>query len=172
MSGDNDYAAVTPCVLTGEMKPADMVSGDLYADRDYGEVWGMLLPVDPTRALVETRTELMGTQSVERRYRIHTDGRFAPRRDYFTYSFEYSFTAKADVPAAAVDKDGNEGGAVTVRSGEKLTAYRTDMETYVDAKREDGSICRFAVRHDDENWQDLVDGKPVMDLFDGIIYAG
>ena len=57
-----------------------------------------------------------------------------------------------------------------VPAGTEFHFLRTDNESYVDMKMDDGRDCRVHVEFD--GWERTVNGISEYDAFDGILYAG
>ncbi|MBR5789149.1 MAG: hypothetical protein IKX99_03470, partial [Lachnospiraceae bacterium] len=68
-----------------------------------------------------------------------------------------------------VSESGEKTGTMTLNSGDVLSAYRTDNNTYVDLLTGDKTIVRINVT---ATYPFEVDGIPMDELFDGIMYAG
>jgi hypothetical protein len=75
-----------------------------------------------------------------------------------------------DLEFDEVDAEGNVIGKTTIPKGTIYYMYRSDGETYVDCKTEDGTYVRIVVDHSDYPY--LVNGINLEDAFDGIMFAG
>ena len=125
---------------------------------------------DPEQMLFSTTSNLISTADVQRYYRVGADGRPEATEPFFRISGERILKTKEDVSCEEVDEDGNVFGAVTVPAGTKMTLLRTDNESIVDLKLDDGKIVRLEVS--DESWPHSVNGKGIDELFEGIMFAG
>ena len=56
-----------------------------------------------------------------------------------------------------------------LKEGTKVETFRTDNESFVDVKLEDGRIGRFQMTFE---YPMTIDGMDVEEIFDGIMYAG
>ena len=78
-------------------------------------------------------------------------------------------TAKEDIKASEVDKDGNViNENVTVFEDSVVQPVYVDPEHYVDCLLEDGTVVRFEFTFEEDKV--LVDGEDVNEIFDGLVY--
>ena len=99
-----------------------------------------------------------------------------PQTPYYEFDYTRNLTLKRDLTLQGVaysddGSAGNETGEVTVKSGETLSFWRTDGESYMDLKRADGSAvrCRLDESH---GWPYTIGGVDIEEAFDGIMFAG
>jgi hypothetical protein len=95
---------------------------------------------------------------------------------YYEIDYPRTVTLKMDltfpgVEYSAGNLEGKETAEVTVKSGEVLRFWRTDRETYMDLKREDGSAVRCRLDQD-QRWPFRINGVDIEEAFDGIMFAG
>ena len=74
-----------------------------------------------------------------------------------------------NVTVSLVSEAGKNIGKTTLKTGDKVTYYRTDNESWADLKLSDGSIARVNVVCQDG--RRTVDGIDIEKVFDGIEYA-
>lgn len=128
---------------------------------------------NPEEFSLSTRTYLLGTYDGIRTYHMTEDGlpeaeeewyeMTAPFPDFITFTVQKSFTA--DV----VDEQGAAAGSTELSAGETVTYVRTDNASFADVRRSNGQIVRLAVKAD---WPVSVNGMPVEEVLDGVIFAG
>ena len=79
-------------------------------------------------------------------------------------------TAKVDIEAQEVDEDGTVKGDTTVTAGSVVTPVRTDGETFLDCRLEDGTLVRFT--YSNTSYPISINGSELNDLFDNLCFAG
>ena len=124
---------------------------------------------DPTSFTLVRRTSIMGSFGISRQYSVGEDGAPQAAEEVFNIEGEHTITAKKDLALKTVDENGSEKDA-NITAGTELTLFRTDNETFVDAKEADGTIVRINVNTDGAT--KLLDGQSIEDAFDGIQFAG
>lgn len=174
VNGDNDYSDIYVFDLSGE-KPrlVEGAFGTGFAWKDVvledgSEEWVFPVFNDPSRFVLDTRVELLGTMSGLRVY--HADpqtGKLVAQTDYLDVSgHEMPLTSLMDLQLMILP----EGKTETVPAGTVFHFLRSDNSTYVDMRMSDGRECRIMVTLAD--WEPMVNGMPAMDCFDGILFAG
>ena len=170
---ENDYDTLT--VFDLSRKTAVLVSEmgfgrhfELIAEGRGGEQQ----LTNPLDFILDTRTDLLSTQTICRHFYAGNEGKPEPlaENEWYGFSWPRELTAKAEFTAVTVDENGEEGEPVTVPEGTVLSFYRTDDEDYVDMKLTDGSLARLYVVT--ESWPHTVDGKDIEELFEGVLFAG
>ena len=101
---------------------------------------------------------------------ISEDGLVEPLQDYFDIPADFNLTSKIDVEGKSVDESGNVGDKTTIPANSNCKLYRSDNETYVDLKLDDGSIVRIEI--DDSDYPHTVNGIDIEEAFEGIMFAG
>ena len=163
---ENDYTRLLVYDLNGE---APVKVGELEATGLAGG-WYYEAEVfdDPTEFELDTRLEILGTRTGVRTYTIsgHT-GMPMPKTDYFEISDNgYPMTSLIDLKVRMLDTNAEE----TIPAGTEFYEIRTDGESYVDFRLNDGRECRIEV--DTDGYPDTIDGIPEDECFEGIMYAG
>ena len=175
--GDNDWYDIDEFEITGgKIKEIGHISGRFAGtdeDGDYGDGWYTSsdgLFYNPNVFFISSRMDLLSTYDGSRPSRLNDNGEIEPiDKAYVTYN-GFEVTSEVDLTLDIVDEAGNVTGQETITSGSKYIFYKTDNETYVDCKLEDGRIARVIV--DISDWPHTVDGKDIYDVFDGLIFAG
>lgn len=170
---DNDWNFMRVYDLNGE-KPVyvgelDNVgfSWEKLSEDDYARV----LPVNAQCFELESRFDPLTTTSCVRYYHVGADGMPEANTTDYDLPSHFVLTAKADIAAHAIDTETNAVlEEITIPSGSKLTAYRTDATSYVEFSLEDGTYCR--VDADLTGYPQTVNGVDADTLLDGILYAG
>ena len=75
-----------------------------------------------------------------------------------------------DLTVCLVSEDGEEKGKTKLKTGDKVTYYRTDGESWADLKLPDGSIGRVKPVYQDG--YRTIDGVDIEKIFDGIMFGG
>lgn len=128
-------------------------------------------PEDPDCFTIEEYTYVLGTLGVSRTYATGTGGLPEAIAPFFYVSGEPKLTLKRELEFWEVDPEtGNLLDFCVLMTGTVLKPYRTDGETMIDVKTADGRCFRMWLSQGDFGRE--IDGVPVDDLFDGIIYAG
>lgn len=171
--GDSDYKSIRVYDITnGEFKFVDEVgfSTEGYYDEQTGTHYTGII-TDPLNMHLVKRTDALYTGSGVSLFRVGDNGLPVNTQDYYILSGGLELTVKKDIDTTQIDKDTFDViGDVTLKEGEKITLYRTDDVTFVDAILSDGKCVRLNV--DLDTWPQEVEGKVAEDYFDGIFYAG
>lgn len=168
----NDYKIVYVYEVTKDgVKLLEETTGYIWTPTVEGGdwwTWGGVL-VDPDNFYVDIRTDILGTTHIYTLSHIGDNGLFASYNDVYTFAADLSVTLKQSITVDVVSESGEKTGTMTLNSGDVLSAYRTDNNTYVDLLTEDKTIVRINVT---ATYPFEVDGIPMDELFDGIMYAG
>lgn len=168
VSGDNDWHNLYVIDLNGDGLEAKEMEGFGFG----------ISPINPERVILFTRTNLMTTYGVKRSYCLDPSegGLFKPNETYFTI-IRYDangpvFTMKNDTELNVLDDaDSDAVHSETVKKGTTMEMVRTDNESVVDCRTDDGRLIRFTV--DDSEWPQRIDGTySLEDLLDGTLFAG
>ena len=98
-----------------------------------------------------------------------TDGLPVNDNGWHIIEYQVEFTMLRNVTVSLVSEAGKNIGKTTLKTGDKVTYYRTDNESWADLKLSDGSIARVNVVCQDG--RRTVDGIDIEKVFDGIEYA-
>ena len=135
------------------------VSGETYYRRVFN---------DPSRFSLSTYAYMLSTVASARFYHIDPKtGIPQPETDYYTMDPNMpALISKIALTVEMLPENDNE----SLPAGTKFYFLRTDNESYVDMRLEDGRECRiYVVRQD---WELYVDGHSEYDCFDNLMYAG
>ena len=168
---DNDYHSLE-IVKLGDT-PEHVGSDGLGATYVYEEPdirFGEAALTDPAHMSLTERSWLLGTASGVQIFRVGSDGMPVGTEGSFRVSGERTLTLKKEMTFDLVGENGETGGSRTLPSGTTLKMYRTDNSTYMDLLCEDGAVVRVMVQAED--WPQTINGEPISDIFDGILFAG
>ena len=172
---ENDYESTAVYKIGNSMQFIGEFGGDIrrvYAgEEDDDTLWETMN--DPGNFLLSERDYKMGTFNQYSHQKIGEDGMPVITDPYWSYfDTEYfSITAKMDMKLMKVDEDGNELGFDTLKKNTGVVPMRTDDETYIDIKDEDGSIWRLSLSESEySEWR--LEEQQADELFDGLLYAG
>ena len=132
-------------------------------------------PTDPKRVYLSHGVDILSTYTAGRYFSFKADGTAEPLSDWDDIILfnpdAYNITLKQDTELPAVDEKTLEAGApVSLAAGTHLTFIRTDSENTVDMKTDDGTVVR--ITQEGEEWPRTVNGIPIDELFDGMMFAG
>ena len=123
---------------------------------------------------------LYNSSWVSGEFHVGSDG-MPVLNDYYTIgeSERYDYASLLEITAELVDEQGNLlGETYTFPVGTEFWFIRTDCETYVDARTEDGRYCRLYIDwpldedgNKNEYWP-LVNGVPAEYCFGELFFAG
>ena len=168
---DNDYHSLE-IVRLGDT-PEHVGSDGLGATYVYMEPdirCGAAALTDPAHMSLTERSWLLGTASGVQTFRVGSDGMPVGTEGSFRVSGDRTLTLKKEMTFDLVGENGETGGSRTLPSGTALKMYRTDNSTYMDLLCEDGAVVRVMVQAED--WPQTINGEPISDIFDGILFAG
>lgn len=133
-----------------------------------------LTPVDTDNFVMKSRSNLLSTYGLFRNYTLGSDGLPVPMTDFWWIDSDLRFTLKSDLTLPVMNTlstDGSfDGKEETFSKDTFLFPVRTDGEKWVDARTTNGSYVRINV--DKSDWPQIVDGRDIEELFDGIVFAG
>ena len=171
---DSDYSIVHVYALkSGEVIPLTELNNLDFEDVrvehvEYGEAYYDRVFNDPTHFSLYTYAYMLSTVASARFY--HTDPKTGipmPETDYFT--MEQSMPPLiSKIPLTVKMLPGND--SETLEAGTKFYFLRTDNESYVDMRLEDGRECRIWVER--AEWELYVNGVSEYECFENLMYAG
>lgn len=132
-------------------------------------------PTNPAKFSLEKYTDILGTYGVYSIYHIGEDGMPATDDEYVYIQNDDKSRVLTSLKALtlkveAADDSGN-WEEQQLPSGTLMYPFRTDEKSFVDAKLEDGRICRIdGITLSDSGT--TIGGENESDVFDGIMYAG
>lgn len=119
---------------------------------------------DPSEFIMTSRMYLMGFMDGMKTYRVDPkDG--MPKADVDFYILPEDFevlTLKRDLEIEILPENKTE----MIKEGTKFTYLRTDNETYMDFRMDDGRECR--VYFEEKDWEKAINGFLPEECFDGI----
>ena len=127
---------------------------------------------DPEAAVLGMRSEVLGTNSAYAY--VHTGEDGLPVVDDGIYLVRMvlnnPMTLKQEIEGDQIDPATKEvTGKITLPAGLTVDPYRTDQQTFVEIKTEDGNIVRFAYT---PGFPSYVNGIDTQEVFENIMYAG
>ena len=171
---DSDYSVVHVYALkSGEVVPLTNLNSlgfeSIRVERAVsGETYYRRVFNDPSRFSLSTYAYMLSTVASARFYHIDPKtGIPQPETDYYTMDPNMpALISKIALTVEMLPENDNE----SLPAGTKFYFLRTDNESYVDMRLEDGRECRiYVVRQD---WELYVDGHSEYDCFDNLMYAG
>ena len=141
-------------------------------------------PSDPNEFFVGGYEQKLGTQWTSARCRIGSDGmpEHLDKFRYYNYNPNSPIKAKYDIPAMAVNDDGDEVQQTEIEKGDRIILFRTDSENFIDVfvdGKEDVAFGIFRITiGEDENGRYCIPGNYgfesnlLVDLFDGLSFPG
>ena len=120
----------------------------------------------PTEFPLQTKCNLLGSKMVFRKYTIRDNGVLAALSDVYTAPENLPpITSAVPLEVLILPQNTTE----TLPAGTIFTFLRTDNETYVDLRIQDGRECRITIKEID--WTPTINGIPEWDCFTDLIYA-
>ena len=150
--------------------------GSRYIGQYYNGNLDGSLAINPEQFKVVSYMEMMGTYQAYRICHIGNDGLPVPDSTVYTvqpYDDEGlpCVTAKRPVPVRMVSADGTVAAETEeMPAGTVFYLQKTDNETFMEMRLEDGRSCRVDV--DKSGGQQTVHGIDIYECFDGIVFAG
>ncbi|MCR5157224.1 MAG: DUF3298 and DUF4163 domain-containing protein [Butyrivibrio sp.] len=133
--------------------------------------FGELIITDPENMPLGKVSDMMGTFTCFGSYRVGKDGMPELKENVYKISWiSDSIKTKKDVEITLLEEDGTVVRKDTLVADSPISPFRTDMETYIDARLPDGQIVRFTYSNGKYPYE--IGGVQVDDLFDGLQYAG
>lgn len=136
---------------------------------------GTNMALNPDKLTLIIRSDLLSTYNVTALYSIDENGEFKPEEDFAYVVSEYPNHLKLKITKVAKmldDEDGNSMHDVTMGSQTELIFYRTDLKNTVDFKLKDGNIVRFKVNSNGGDYGQSIDGEPIEEIFENLLFAG
>lgn len=164
--GDNDYRLMEVFDLNGETPVHAGTVGDTPK--------GHLLS-SPDNFTLYTWMDALGSYNGRRRYQVGADGMPEALDTVYEINageqWERSITAERSVPVwMESGGDGEEKVRTELPAGTKFCPVRTDGETFVEARLEDGRLCE--IRYELEDYRRFIEGVDEWEYFKDLPYAG
>lgn len=166
MIGDSGYPVLAvydlnsgaPCRV-GELSGSEFTGG-IYT--------GKAVFTDPGAFTLDTRMDILGTHFGFREYGMdESSGMPLPKQDDYGLNNYGNFITSL-IELEVFNLNTQEVQVIPV--GTDFYVMRTDGETYMDFRLDDGSECRVEV--DTSGYPDCINGIPEDECFEGIMYAG
>ena len=120
----------------------------------------------PTEFPLQTKSNLLGSKMVFRKYTIRDNGVLAAPSDVYTAPENLPpITSAIPLEVLILPQNTTE----TLPAGTIFSFLRTDNETYADLRIQDGRECRITIKEID--WTPTINGIPEWDCFTDLIYA-
>ena len=113
---------------------------------------------------------MLGTGYGYAEYHVGADGLPVNDNGWHIIEYQVEFTMLRNVTVSLVSEAGKNIGKTTLKTGNKVTYYRTDGESWADLKLPDGSIGRVKPVYQDG--YRTIDGVDIEKIFDGIMFGG
>lgn len=164
--GDNDYRLMEVFDLNGETPVHAGTVGDTPK--------GHLLS-GPNNFTLYTWMDALGSYNGRRRYRVGADGMPEALETVYEINageqWERSITAERTVPVwMESGGNGEEKVRTELPAGTKFCPVRTDGETFVEARLEDGRLCE--IRYELKDYRRFIEGVDEWEYFKDLPYAG
>ena len=142
----------------------------VYADSDT-DYSGEFIMTDPDNIYLANVCDILGTFSCYGRYVVGANGmpEFADKDFKISWGSEEVKSLK-DIKVTTLDENYAEQGEETLPAGTHIMPERTDMNTYLDCRLDDGKLIRL--KYDSTDYPARINGESVDDLFDNLMYAG
>ena len=169
----NDYRVLYVYDLAG----GEIELMDEFSNAGFVRVWeenagidGIYYTVlfnDPSEFILGSKCDLLGTKTAYRNYNVDADGTLLPLSDV------YELDQDLEPIVSVVSLDViilPENKVETVPAGTEFSFLRTDNESYVDLKMEDGRECR--IEFEEIDYTSCINGVPEWECFENLMYAG
>ena len=169
----NDYRVLYVYDLAG----GEIELMDEFSNAGFVRVWeenagidGIYYTVlfnDPSEFILGSKCDLLGTKTAYRNYNVDADGTLRPLSDI------YELDQDLEPIVSVVSLDViilPENKVETVPAGTEFSFLRTDNESYVDLKMEDGRECR--IEFEEIDYTSCINGVPEWECFENLMYAG
>ena len=126
---------------------------------------------DPDHLMIPRLNDMLGSIISYSYDVVGDDGMPECVQTYYNVSWaSLEIESLEDLDAYEILEDGTlSGEKTTIEKGTHFLPVRTDDETYVDCRLDDGRVVRLYIETKD--YESYIDGVDVKELFDGLIYA-
>jgi hypothetical protein len=126
---------------------------------------------NPRRMLLSNLIYTVSTFEVINMYEFSSDESFKNLNSSYEIVSSLIFTSKIDLQADVISDNGEVLERIDISTGTTFYPYATDSNSYTDYKLDDGRTVRLPMGYDDDHGH-TINGMPVGDVFDGVVYAG
>ena len=126
---------------------------------------------NPRRMLLSNLIYTVSTFEVINMYEFSSDESFKNLNSSYEIVSSLTFTSKIDLQADVISDNGETLERIDISAGTTFYPYATDSNSYTDYKLDDGRTVRLPMGYDDDHGH-TINGMPVGDVFDGVVYAG
>ena len=126
---------------------------------------------NPRRMLLSDLIYTVSTFKVNNMYEFTSDESFKNLNSSYEIVSSLIFTSKIDLQADVISDNGEALERIDISAGTTFYPYATDSDSYTDYKLDDGRTVRLPMGYDDDHGH-TINGIPVGDVFDGVVYAG
>ena len=128
---------------------------------------------NPKNMLLSNTIYTISTIHVSNLYEFGSDEHFKEKSNIYNVESRFDFTSKIDLTVDVVSEDGSITESITIPTGTHFYPYQTDINSYTDYKLSDGRTVRIPLTFDEEmGYGYTVQGLPIGDVFDGLVFAG
>ena len=172
----NDYTYVSVYSLGEEPAYEGEKDGSLKFEISFDEEKGTgYMITGPNSFYMLCRNDIMGTRSLLGEYQSGWNG--VPVLSGYYQEFPdnglWDITAALDIKADIVDENGNTLSESVLKKGEAVAPYRINEWGGLLVKTKDGTIWRISLEESEDSMSGwAIDGKPVNECFDGLMFAG
>lgn len=153
----------------------DLSSGTpVYVDEIYNAPGGSSI-MDPSDFILYTRLDALGTYSGYRKYHVGDNG--VPEAESGIYEIVNlpgdvwkTITSSRAIPVWMAKEEGKEPERTELPAGTRFAFCRTDGESFVEMKLEDGRHCE--IRFEYEDGMRYIEGVDEWEYFENLPYAG
>ena len=175
------------CMTEGESVLTRVILLDKGLAQEVGQFWGgwrdyysifnteleggmHAVLTDPRHFLVSESRTLFGSNGINAWFTLGDDGLAVPVNNPPLYAFSIPREITVSKPFTVMEVV--SGNDVTLKAGDKLTLSLTDGASYVIASLNGDKDVRIEIEENTAEYDYLIDGTPVWEYFDDLLYAG
>ena len=126
---------------------------------------------NPRRMMLSHLIYTVSTLEVSSMYEFTANESFKDLNSSYEILSSLTFTSKIALQADVISDNGEALERIDISAGTTFYPYATDSNSYTDYKLDDGRTVRLPMGYDDDHGH-TINGIPVGDVFDGVVYAG
>ena len=132
-----------------------------------------LITYNPRKMLLSSDLYTIGTISVSNTYEFTDDEKLKALDSAYMLESRFDFVSKVDLSVSVLSENGEVVENTTIPSGTHFYPYATDSTSYNDYKLLDGRTVRIPISFNSEmGYGHTIQGLPVTDVFEGVVFAG